>query len=160
PAVKGTGANGAPNELNAIPNNAQLLGALAPDEKSGDDKRRLGYEIHGAIAGDDRNDIDVYSFKAQGNTEVWIDIDRTSYALDTVVELIDADGVALAISDTSATEQTAGLPSFVLNNGGVPAVNAKIMQRDVFNGVDLYSTTPRDAGFRVFLPVDPADPTA
>jgi hypothetical protein len=57
--------------------------------KSGDDNRQLGFEVHGNL--NSSADIDVYSFKASSGTEVWIDLDRTTVALDSVVELVDAN---------------------------------------------------------------------
>lgn len=86
-------------ENNAIAGQAQFLGELAPDEQSGDENRRLGFIIDGAIS--TRSDIDVYSFVAESGTEVWLDIDRTSNSLDTVIELIDINGNVLAASNDS-----------------------------------------------------------
>jgi uncharacterized protein YdeI (BOF family) len=127
---------------NSTPITSQELGALAPNEKSGDENRRLGFTVHGVL--NDRNDVDVYSFRADSGTEVWIDIDRTTYALDTVVELIDADGVVLARSDDSYLEDKG-------TQGLVGA--AKLMRRTPpFGGKDYYSISPTDAGMRVVLP--------
>ena len=68
-------------------------------QTAGDDILRLGFEVHGTIAFDRPNDVDVYSFQGYAGTEVWIAVDRTSFSLDTVLELIDADGNVLARSD-------------------------------------------------------------
>ena len=77
-------------DANSIPDMAQGLGVLAPNfatgtntfdsaqEKSGDEIRRLGFEVHGFIASDDPTDVDVYSFTGYAGSEVWIDIDKTS----------------------------------------------------------------------------------
>ena len=35
--------------VNGLPSNAQFLGQLAPNEKSGDDNRRLGFEVRRPI---------------------------------------------------------------------------------------------------------------
>lgn len=86
-------------DTNAFPGQAQFLGELAPDEQSGDENRRLGFIVDGAIT--TRDDIDVYTFIAESNTEVWLDIDRTSSGLDTVIELIDFNGEILAASNDS-----------------------------------------------------------
>ncbi|MCA9136100.1 MAG: pre-peptidase C-terminal domain-containing protein, partial [Planctomycetales bacterium] len=86
-------------DTNAFPGQAQFLGELAPDEQSGDENRRLGFIVDGAIT--TRNDIDVYTFIAESGTEVWLDIDRTSNGLDTVIELIDFNGEILAASNDS-----------------------------------------------------------
>ena len=53
------------------------------DEKSSDENRRLGFNIHGNI--NEPGDIDIYSFHAEVGTEVWLDIDRTTHSLDTVI---------------------------------------------------------------------------
>ncbi|QDT58256.1 hypothetical protein SV7mr_07450 [Stieleria bergensis] len=86
-------------DTNAIPSQSQFLGELAPDEQSGDENRRLGFIVDGAITTGD--DLDVYSFIAESNTEVWLDIDRTSRFLDTVIELVDINGEVLASSNDS-----------------------------------------------------------
>ena len=82
-------------DTNRTPPTAQFLGTLANQDKNGDDNRRLGFEIHGTIQHDNPDDVDVYSFKADAGTEVWIDVDRTWHALDAVVELEGLDRVAL-----------------------------------------------------------------
>jgi hypothetical protein len=103
-------------DANATPGTAQGLGVLAPNfatgtntfdsaqEKSGDDVRRLGFEVHGSIATDDPTDVDVYSFTGYAGSEVWIDIDKTSPSLDTMVELLDAAGNVRARSADSQLE--------------------------------------------------------
>ena len=117
---------------NATPETAQFVGFLAPDLKSGDDNERLAFEIHGLINAP--GDVDVYSFTTVAGTEVWIDVDRTSSALDSVVELIDANGTFLARSDDS--------PGF----GSVSGIGEPL------TGFDHYTTNPGDAGMRVVLP--------
>jgi hypothetical protein len=104
---------------------AQPLGTLAPNyatgvntwesaqEKSGDENRRLGFEVHGTIAMDDPGDVDVYSFNGFAGSEVWIDVDKTSPSLDAMVELLDAAGRVLARSadsqnDTATKNETVG----------------------------------------------------
>ena len=77
----------APGE-NATPAAAQHLGDLAPFEYGGDDNLRLGFDIRGLL--NEPNDLDVYSFEASAGTEVWLDIDRTTNTLNSVVELLDA----------------------------------------------------------------------
>ncbi len=130
-------------DTNRVPDDAEFLGNLAPDEKSGDGDRRLGFEIHGFIGLDNPSDVDVYSFDAAGGTEIWIDIDRTSAALDTIVELVDADGTLLARSLDNDLESLSGL--------AVPLI------KEVYLGGDFYTTNPRDAGMRVVLPGDPGE---
>jgi hypothetical protein len=103
-------------DVNSDVGSAQPLGVLAPNfatgantfesaqEKSGDDVRRLGFEVHGTIATDDTTDVDVYSFTGYAGSEVWIDIDKTSPSLDTMVELLDAAGNVRARSVDSQCE--------------------------------------------------------
>jgi len=94
---------------------AQPIGVLAPNfpigtntpesaqEKSGDENRRLGFEVHGTISPDSPSDVDVYRFTGYAGSEVWIDLDKTSSSLDSMVELLDASGNVLARSiDTQA----------------------------------------------------------
>ncbi len=126
---------------NDSPQNAQPLGELAPSERSGDENRRLAFDVHGKIA--TKADADVYSFTARAGTEIWLDIDRTLPALDSVIELIDADGSVLARSDDSVLEDE---PS--VQNG----VRVFPLQRDIFQGHDLYTTNRHDAGMRLILP--------
>jgi hypothetical protein len=121
---------------NDIPPDAQFLGQLARDEDSGDENRRLGFEVHGFIANDTPGDQDVYSFDAIAGTEVWIDIDRTDPALNTVVELIDPLADVLAGS---------------FNNGSLTGL-ALPMTKDPQFGGDYYTSNPNDAGMRVTLP--------
>jgi hypothetical protein len=106
-----TGGSG----TNDSPVGAQPIGVLAPNfptginttesaqEKSGDEGRRLGFEVHGTISPDAPSDVDVYRFTGYAGSEVWIDLDKTSSALDSMVELLDASGNVLARSvDTGA----------------------------------------------------------
>jgi hypothetical protein len=95
---------------NSTAQRAQFLGGLGPFEKSGDENLRLGYTVHGLIA--NTSDVDVYSFSARSGTEVWIELDRTTHALDAVVELIDNNGNVVARSNNSPAEH-AGLETLV-----------------------------------------------
>jgi hypothetical protein len=88
---------------NDIASKAQYLGQLAGSFNSGDENTRLGFQVQGVI--NKPSDVDVYSFTAFGGTEVWLDIDRTDMSLDSVVELISADGEILALSDDSYLEE-------------------------------------------------------
>ena len=110
PAYVGT------RDANRLTADAEWLGVLAPNyptgtntwesaaEKSGDDNRRLGFEVHGSIAFDNPGDQDVYSFTGYAGSEVWIDIDKSSSALDTMVELLDSSGRVLARSIDAIAE--------------------------------------------------------
>ena len=128
-------------QANGTVDSAEYLGILAPNyasenslgalntwesaqEAGGDDNRRLGYEIHGTISYDDTTDADVYSFSGYGGSEVWIDIDNTSSALDTMVELLDADGNVLARSaDALGDSGTRGLEIVPEGDGGQALVD-------------------------------------
>ena len=88
------------------PNDTTTNGAgarnLATTLQGGDENLRLGFEVHGAI--DSPTDQDVYSFQATAGTQVWINIDRTTFSLDSVLELVDANGNLLATSDNKLDE--------------------------------------------------------
>ncbi len=134
----------ADNADNATADDAQVVGDLAAGEFGGDENVRLGFNIRGTLA--DPDDIDVYRFSATGGTLVYIDIDDTSFGLDTVIELIDVNDVVLASSDNSFEEATdptllgstlppgAVRPLHQLGEGAVESPNAF------------------DAGLRVVLP--------
>ncbi len=143
--------------VNDLPANAQYLGQLAKTPNSGDENTRLGFQIQGVI--NKPSDVDVYSFSANGGTEVWLDIDRTGSELDTVVELISADGQILTISDNSYLEETqaASNPIYSVLNGN----SANPLRRSSLSvfpqtsrgeARDDYSTNLKDAGLRVILP--------
>jgi hypothetical protein len=137
-------------DVNRVPVTAQYLGVLAPSQKGGDDNRRLGFEVHGFVSADDATDVDVYSFEGYAGSEVWLDIDKTSAALDAMIELLDASGAVLARSldgqsDAALTGATRGI-------GGSLRQNAAL-------GADYYSQNPRDPGMRVVLPGTPGSQT-
>ena len=91
-------------DSNAIPSQSQFLGEIAPDLQSGDENRRLGFVVNGAITTAD--DLDVFSFIGESGTEVFLDIDLTGRRLDSVVELIDVNGGVLAGSNDSLLAET------------------------------------------------------
>lgn len=103
-------------DSNATVDEAEGLGVLAPNyptgtnswesaqEKSGDENRRLGFEVHGFIAPDDPSDVDIYSFQGYAGSEVWIDIDKTAPSLDAMVEVLDSFGNVLARSVDEGVE--------------------------------------------------------
>ena len=108
-------------DVNSTTNVAEYVGIIAPNnpetnlvgqtntfestqEKNGDDAQRLGFEVHGTIAADDPTDVDVYSFYGYGGSEVWFDIDKTSEALDSQLEILDASGNVLARSFDSIND--------------------------------------------------------
>ncbi|MCL4194079.1 MAG: hypothetical protein KJZ87_20245, partial [Thermoguttaceae bacterium] len=142
---------------------AETLGELAPEEKAGDDNLRLGFEIRGSIRFDSPDDADVYVFKATPGTEIWLDIDRTTHALDAIIEVIDADGNVLARSDNSPAEVTSddvyGDTSLLYEK--FDSLRVKTMDRDRWfpsdraapatDSRDFYTTNPRDPGMRLVL---------
>jgi len=140
-------ANELSADQNATPLTSEPLGQLAPYEKAGDDNLRLGFEVHGFIRTDDASDVDVYQFDAEAGTEVWIDIDRTTFALDTVVELIDATGTVLACSDNSHEPN-----SYEIKTDPDGNLLGLGMDRDTWVRHDFYTMNPRDAGMRLVLP--------
>ncbi|HQX50410.1 MAG TPA: DVUA0089 family protein, partial [Planctomycetaceae bacterium] len=122
-------------DVNLNPTKAQFLGTIAPNDKSGDDNRPVGFEVHGHISPDAPTDVDVYSFKAAAGTEVWIDLDRTSSHLDSILELVSSDGTVLASS-----------------NNGVPGLLALPLMKAAALGGDYYTLNHFDEGMRVVLP--------
>ncbi|QDU48389.1 Calx-beta domain protein [Gimesia panareensis] len=131
-------------DINGIVRNAQYLGELAPNEKSGDENRRLGFEVHGSIASNNSGDADIYSFNAEAGTDVWIDIDRTGLALDSVVELLDPLGRVLARANNNTD-------AFNPGESTVPSNPDALIQNSNFGG-DFYSSNPNDAGMHIKLP--------
>ncbi len=134
-AVETEPATGSQDENGTI-NTAQPLGELATTTQGGDDVLRLGFEVHGSIASDRANDIDIYSFQATAGTPVWIAVDCTSFSLDSVLQVIDADGNVIATSDNWREEL--GTATSLDSSG--------------WSYQDVYSTNPRDPGLHVVLP--------
>ncbi|MCA9012357.1 MAG: DVUA0089 family protein, partial [Planctomycetaceae bacterium] len=122
-------------DTNRNPLAAELLGTLAPNDKRCDDNRPVGFEVHGHISPDTPTDVDTYSFKADAGTEVWIDLDRTSSHLDSVLELVLSTGAVIARSDN-----------------GVLSGLALSLQKDRALGGDYYTQNHFDEGLRVVLP--------
>lgn len=146
--------------INATPATAQYLGALAENLQSGDETLRLGFVVNGFL--NDPRDIDVYSFNAAAGTEVWIDIDRTTQSLDTVIELVDAVGTVIARSDNSLAERLGTEAIFEDNPPGADIVQANALQKSLYGAKDHWTLNPRDAGMRIVLPgnVTPGGPQA
>ncbi|HJT32931.1 MAG TPA: DUF4394 domain-containing protein, partial [Pirellulales bacterium] len=157
--------------VNETPATAQSLGLLAPNEQSGDDNSRLGFEVHGTISPDYTQDVDTYTFKATAGTQVWLNVTGTSPALDSVLELVDANGNVLARSDNAGAEQADAaangdplMPGPMLTNpalnGGLTNNLARPLQDGMFTqatggqtqGMNFWSTNTHDPGFRVVLP--------
>lgn len=143
--------------LNDAPSSSQYLGQISNQTTGGDENARLGFEIQGVI--NKPSDVDVYSFLANGRTEVWLDIDRTSSSLDTVVELVSADGTILALSDNSYFEETQPgtnpIYSTLSGSSANPLRKLSLVQASkssIGEYRDDYGTNPKDAGMRVILP--------
>ncbi|MEZ6091632.1 MAG: hypothetical protein R3C05_27180 [Pirellulaceae bacterium] len=83
----------------------------------------------------------------------WIDVDRTSYNLDTVIEVLDSEGTLLARSTNSSDEI---FENFGLRDEQIGPIQKGADELNNFNDfgvLDEYGTmNPRDAGFRIALP--------
>ncbi|MEC7565996.1 MAG: Ig-like domain-containing protein [Planctomycetota bacterium] len=134
---------------NAFATSAEYLGSLAVNEKSGDENRHLGFEVHGLI--NHPEDLDVYSFEADAGTVVWIDLDQTTHSLDAVVELIDGTGNVLARSVNFVDEKNTDAVLFTSTGLATPP---SILSRltDGTGGGDFWATNPRDPAMRLQLP--------
>lgn len=141
-------------DTNQLPTGAEFLGELAKDQLSGDDNVRLGFEIFGNLSQAANSpggaDVDTYSFRGTAGTTVWMDIDRTASSLDSVVELVDANGAVIARSDNSIAE-SAGTEALVgsaklMALGEIPGDPSPFATRD------FYTSNPKDPGMRVILP--------
>ncbi len=142
---------------NDSPSTSQFLGQLAKVATSGDENARLGFEVQGAL--NKPSDVDVFSFTANGGTEVWLDIDRSSSGLDSVVELVAADGTILALSDDSYLEETQPsthpLYSTLSGNSVNPLRKGSLIQVPKSSrgeARDDFGTNPKDGGMRIVLP--------
>ena len=136
---------------------AQFLGTLAKNESSTDENLPLGFVIHGVLS--DANDQDVYSFVGVAGTQVWFDVDSTRFSLDTVIEVLNANGDLLARSDDSTDEQSGAdtiftTPLIDVNNANPLLRRANAVARRNVSGLlkDDYTSNPRDAGLRILLP--------
>jgi VCBS repeat-containing protein len=142
--------------VNDFPSDSEDLGIIAPTLSGGDENLRLGVTVTGAIASP--SDIDVYRFVGTAGTMVWIDIDQTAGSLDSVVELIDANGQIIAMSNNSIDESTAGStysdPNLIPRGRALPMDQQAYTKRNAINGtqVDFLGVNPLDAGLRVSLP--------
>ncbi|TWU42048.1 beta strand repeat-containing protein [Novipirellula artificiosorum] len=146
------------SDTNPTPGQSQYLGEIAPNKASGDENRRIGFIVDGSVSS--AGDIDVYSFIGEAGTLVWMDIDRTDLRLDTVLELIDANGNTLVLSDDSLAESMGTKNRLTGSDGRFDADNARSLNQlsaddptlTPADHQDLYSSNPRDAGMRVILP--------
>ncbi len=143
--------------INGSSSNAQVLGELAGRIVEGDDLRRIAFDVEGFLSAP--NDADTYQFRGEAGSEVWIDIDRTTSSLDTVLELLDANGVVLARSVNSYDESLDASTIDVFSNQlnglvGSLAKGPKELQPQSSAGeyADFSSTNSHDAGMRLILP--------
>ncbi|MCX7423830.1 MAG: hypothetical protein NT013_30420, partial [Planctomycetia bacterium] len=127
--------------VSILDNSAEDLGNLAPNNKSANENRRAGFEIHGYIAEDDPTDVDIYKFVADVGTEIWLDVDFVDPTLDSIVEFVTSNGTYLARSQDNTA----------LFSNGVSAP-ALPLQKSLNLGGDYYGTTIRDAGMRLVTP--------
>ncbi len=143
--------------LNGTTVNAQELGFLAERITASDEKLRLGFEVEGYLAGS--TDVDTYAFTGYAGTEVWIDVDRTLYTNDTVLEVLDAQGRVVARSDDSFAE-VADSDQLVLLDPELQRTATPLQTRPdavtSFGAGGLYedfgSYNERDAGLHFTLP--------
>lgn len=140
---------------NEVPSDAQFLGEIANSNLAGDNVRRTGFIVEGTIV--KPADLDVYSFIGEAGTQIWLDVDRTNSRLDTVVELIDANGNIRVLSDDSLTESQGTTDRLAPNFEAQQARSMETVFADPNSSSldefqDLYSTNARDAGMRLVLP--------
>ncbi|MGA2033362.1 MAG: hypothetical protein ABSG68_13980, partial [Thermoguttaceae bacterium] len=145
------------DDANNTPATAQALGSLATTLGGGDSNLRLGFEVDGAL--NTPTDVDVYSFYATAGTQVWLDLTKTTFSLDSVVELVDQTGTPVAYSDNALVEGADPLDAqkpytpLALYNQELPGNLARTMDdSDWPESHHFYSTNPRDAALRVVLP--------
>ncbi len=151
--------------LNGSVQNAQVLGQLASSLTASDEVLRLGFEVEGFLSNPD--DVDTYSFTGTPGTEIWVDIDTTSFTLDSVIELLDANGNVLARSNDSGDEIANGSTVEVFDprlEGVTTSLQARDPQFSEFGveGVyeDFETTNPRDAGIHFTLTGNPTNPNS
>ncbi|MEO8165243.1 MAG: hypothetical protein ABI619_07580, partial [Betaproteobacteria bacterium] len=142
---------------NASVDTSQFLGELATSEKNGNSSQRVGFEVQGFL--NEPNDIDVYSFRGVAGTEVFVDIDLTTHALDSVVELLDSSGNVLARSNDTLREAISGSVEFISDALAPNLVNPLQRSPEPYTPThvsgapkDFYSSNSLDAGMRISLP--------
>ncbi len=155
--VEGEGGGIGSGSRNDEVNFAQFVGEIAPSAQFATENRPLGFRVSGVLGS--AADVDVYSFKAEAGTEVWLDIDRSYAGLDAVLELVDVNGNTLVRSDNSIDEERD--PSKLTTSNGFESAKAHSLRkssiandpRSAFDQPqDLHSTNVKDPGFRAVLP--------
>ncbi|HVX12329.1 MAG TPA: DUF4214 domain-containing protein [Pirellulales bacterium] len=165
---------------NDTPSTAQNLGTLATTTLGGSDTQRLGFTVNGVVSPNFSGDVDTYTFQAQPGTQVWMNLGNTAPGLDTVLELVSANGTVLARSDNALNE--ANSPSLLAQElpgniaqpladgtllGGNYDPNNPSLSNTTYDPNSLtfpslfnqFSSNPLDAGFRVTLPGNPNSAT-
>ena len=136
---------------------AQFMGTMAPNAQTSDENLRLGFVVHGVLS--EPADQDLFSFVATAGTEVWFDVDSTEITLDTVIEILNANGDLIARSDDSTAEQLN--PSLIYRDPALDAdqVNPIVQKnrstaRRNESGLlkEDGTTNTSDAGLRMILP--------
>lgn len=136
--------------LNGSVVTAQALGTLAPNELFSDEQNRLGFEVEGFLS--QSNDVDTYAFTGEAGTQIWVDLDHTSFTLDTVLEILDPDGNVIARSDNSFDEVNGDAEVAILDPSA-EGLAGSLQANSNFDGFMDYDTVnPRDAGLRITLP--------
>ncbi|MCC9644859.1 pre-peptidase C-terminal domain-containing protein [Rhodopirellula sp. JC740] len=136
--------------LNGSVVTAQALGTLAPNELYSDEENRLGFEVEGFLSQAD--DIDTYAFTAEAGTQIWVDLDHTSFTLDSVLEVLDPNGTVIARSDNSFDELNGDAEVDILDPSA-EGLAGPLQANANFDGFMDYDTVnPRDAGLRITLP--------
>ncbi len=147
---------------NALVDNAQFLGELASNLLTSDHVRRLGFEVEGFLSG--TNDVDVYSFVGLPGTEIWVDVDKTNFTTDTVIELLNENGDVLARSDNSFDETAEVIATGTAQGGATSTVQlaaASSFADDELNGRKVRIIAGRGAGqIRLVTDYDGATDTA
>src|SRR4029453_8768894 len=98
------------------------------------------------------------SLTAAGRTELWIDLDKTSFGLDAMVELVDANGNIFArATDTNPNAllnsvDNTGLTNNGMNVGDPLGIN---FDKDPYNGRDTFTTNQHDCIMRIKVPGSP-----
>ncbi len=145
-------------DTNGTPSTAQYIGTLAPNQNSGDENNRLGFEVHGAISqtvtSPGGGDVDVYSFTGTAGSNVWLQMSQTASSLDSVVELVDANGAVLAQDDNAVQDNNSPATSTLHVAAGVNAflLPAGLSPNSGFASPNFFSVNPLDAGMQVTLP--------
>jgi hypothetical protein len=136
---------------------SQFLGALAPNTSTSDENLVLGWVVNGVLS--EPADQDVFSFTGTAGTEVWFDIDNTDWTLDSIIEILNANGDLLARSDDSTDEQLGITPIYrdpSIDPNSVNPIVQRTRSTSKRNASGLLkddgTSNPKEAGLRFVLP--------